>query len=136
MRTPTRLLIPLILLPALLLPAGGATAAPAESLRVEGFLFAINGCNGESVPMEGTTHIVSKRQKGVLVEHVTIHGQGVGDRGNEYVLNHSFTFRGTVDGSSSDDRIQLISKGSAPNQVLLTHFDPDTGFTVDTDCRG
>jgi hypothetical protein len=136
MRIVTQLLTPLVLLPAMFLPIGAATAAPAESIRVEGPLFAINGCNGEEVPMEGTIHIVRKKHKGVLVEHVTIHGQGVGDQGNEYVLNHTSTYEATSAVFSFDERILAISKGSAPNHVLIGHFGSDTEPTFETVCRG
>ncbi|WP_427007080.1 hypothetical protein [Pseudarthrobacter sp. H2] len=68
-------------------PAGGATAAPAESNRTEIFTSAFNSCNGESVVLVGTYDVVNKEQQdGSFFQYITIHAQGVGDQGNEYIL--------------------------------------------------
>src|SRR4051812_26971579 len=96
MRVIIRILTPLALLLAFLVPAGAATAAPADSERTETIFGTVNLCNGEQVTLEGTFHTVLKVQKdGSFIRHGNVHVQGVGNQGNEYVLNDNFTSRST-----------------------------------------
>ena len=137
MRLATRIFAPLVLLLAILLPAGTATAAPAQSERTEQILAHFNMCNtGEFVVLEGTIHIVSMEEPGgTTFFQITTHAQGVGDQGNEYVFNDSFHVRSVSTHLRVDERHRLISTGSAPNQVLIFHFDSDSGSTFEIDCR-
>lgn len=136
MRLATRIFAPLVLLLAVLLPAGTATAAPAQSERTEQILAHVNMCTGEFVVLEGTIHIVSKEEPGgTTFFQITTNAQGVGDQGNEYVFNDSFHVRQVSTHLRVDERHRLISKGSAPNQVLIIHLDSDSGSTFEIDCR-
>jgi hypothetical protein len=137
MRTVIRFLTPLALLLAFLAPAGTATAAPADSERFVAFVGSLNTCNGEIVQAEGTMHIVTKVQKdGTFLFRFNLHAQGVGDQGNEYVINWNRTDRSNQNSFSFTDRILVISKGSAPNFAFIFHSDSDGNFTFDEDCRG
>lgn len=138
MRLVIRLFALLAFVLAMLAPAGGAAAEPAETTRVDQFTFTFNACNGEFVLVEGTYHIVTKQKKDGFVNHVTFHGQGTGNQGNEYVVNlnnknssKNATFR-------IDERLRVISKGSAPNAVGTFHFDSSSGQgpSFEVDCRG
>ena len=138
MRLAARIFASLVLLLAVLLPAGTATAAPAQSERTEQILASYNMCNtGEYVELTGTIHIVSKEEPGgTTFFRITIHAQGAGDQGNEYVLNDSLHVRAvSTDYFRVDERQRLISNGSAPNQVFIFHFDLDGGSTFEIDCR-
>jgi hypothetical protein len=140
MRLIIRLLTPLVLLLAMLLPAGGAIAAPAESVRTEDIWAAVNGCNTEEfIVLEGTVQIVSQvREDGSALTYVTYQMNGVGDQGNRYVLNLTFMvrFRSSTGYYSADQSLRLVSEGSAPNQWLIVHFDSDDVSTFEIDCRG
>lgn len=132
MRFLTRILAPLTLFLAILLSAGGALADPP--VRGEEFSTDINTCNGEVVALEGRFQFFTIEQKdGSFIQHLTLHAQGVGDQGNEYVLN-------VVEHNTSDDglvqRRLLVSKGSAPNQWLLITLPPTGGIFIESDCRG
>lgn len=140
MRLTIRLLTPLVLLLAMLLPAGGATAAPAESVRTEEIWAHVNGCNTEEyVELKGTVQIVSQvREDGSAMTYVTYQMKGVGDQGNRYVLNLTFMvrFQWSTGYYSVDQIHRLVSEGSAPNQWLIIHFDSDGVSTFEIDCRG
>jgi hypothetical protein len=138
MRTLTRILAPLVVLPAMLLPAGGATAAPADVDRFDTFVVDFNTCNGEEINGEGTNRYVSKTQKdGTYIEHYKLHAKGVGSLGNEYVMNWTITYRTSTKKTKISQRIVAISKGSAPNQVLTYRYDSTRGTaTITNNCRG
>lgn len=141
MRFIIRFLTPLVLLLAMLLPAGGATAAPAVPPTPEQFEFIIGGltfCNGETVLGQGTYSTLTKEQKdGTFVSHINLNGQGVGDQGNEYVLNWNgiakFDDFGNFWGHGT---FTSISKGSAPDEWVIFRGDSDGGVTFETVCRG
>lgn len=137
MRLPTRILAPSALLLAFLAPAASATAAPPESERYQTITGDVNTCNGESVVVNGTAHTATQaRNNGTLVYRFTLQGKGVGSRGNEYVFHTSYSITATDSGFNVDERTLLISKGSAPNDSFLLHFDGAGNVTVKTDCRG
>lgn len=140
MRIINRFLAPIILLIAMFLPVGAADAAPAQTERTESFHFMVNDCAGDGVTiaLEGTFHVVRKDQKdGSFFAHAKIFGKGVSSSGIEYVLNLRGQARGeSLDNFSFEDRTLLISKGPAPNELILFHFDSDTGITVTVECRG
>ena len=139
MRSIIRLLSPLVLLLALLLPAGGAIAAPAESVRTEEVFASVNMCTGEFVALEGTVQIVSQvRADGSDHTYVMYQMKGVGDQGNRYVFGVTLQVRfNSSTGHFTADQIQrLVSVGSAPNQWIIIHFDSNTGSTFDAQCRG
>lgn len=136
MRTIIRIFAPVVLFLAMLLPSGGAVAAPAETERQDTFAVYFNTCNGDFVEVTGKFHIVSKQQKdGTFLQHAIIHGQGVGTQG-EYVLNYKTNYRSEFPDFSFQERTALISKGSAPNQVILVHVTEDGLVQFDTECRG
>ncbi|MDQ0618079.1 hypothetical protein [Arthrobacter globiformis] len=139
MRPIIRLLAPLALLLAMLLPAGGATAAPAQTERTETFVFQFNTCNGEFVAGDGIFHTVFKPQKdGGFIAHFNINATGAGNQGNEYVMNWVGKSRFVPSPSdfSFQERFLAISKGSAPNQVIISRFDGDGIPTFEVECRG
>lgn len=138
MRSTLRLLAPLVLLLAMLLPAGGASAAPAQVERSVQFSGVFSNCNGEAVGVLGTIHLVIKEQKdGSFLSNGKVSGKAVASSGNEYVLNLISQGRGeSVDDVSFEDRALLISRGSAPNELIIFRFDPDTGGTIEFECRG
>ncbi len=139
MRAFIRFLAPPALLLTLLAPAGAATAAPATSERGEDVIFLVNSCNnGELIQGQVTFHGIFKQQKNdTFIQHFNFHGTAVGDQGNEYVLNDNFKVESTNDFSSEslEERLRLISKGSAPNEVVIFRLE-DGEFTVESDCRG
>jgi hypothetical protein len=138
MRLLVRLLTPVALLFAMLLPAGGATADPAFTQRSFGGEFHVNLCNGELLAGFGFGHSTEKLQNdGTFFIQAIFHGQGVGDQGNEYVINqvvHQVT--SPTSELALSFRTLLISKGSAPDEVLIITVDPDGNFSVETDCKG
>jgi hypothetical protein len=139
MRLIVRILAPIFLLLGLIGPAGGATAAPAQSVRTEEVFAAVNMCTGEFVPLEGTVHIVSQeREDGSAFTYVTYHMKGIGDQGNRYVFNDTLhvRFKSSTGHFTADERYRLVSEGSAPNQWIIIHFDSNTGSTFEADCRG
>jgi hypothetical protein len=138
MRSPFRVFAPLALALILLAPAGPATAAPADTVRFDAIFSQVNDCNDETLELEVTYHGVSKLQKdGTYITHVTIHGQGRGSRGNAYVLQLNSQERSASTDYSFVERVRLISKGSTPNQVLITRYDPETGLLAfEAECRG
>lgn len=137
MRSIIRFLSPLVLLLALLLPAGGATAAPAQSERTEQILAHYNMCTGEYVELTGTIHYVTKVDSdGSTFILITTHAQGAGDQGNTYVFNDSFRLRAESTDLIVDEFHRLTSEGSAPNQVLIIHYDTVNGSTFEFECRG
>lgn len=137
MRFIIRFLAPLALLLAFLAPTGTAVAAPADSERFETLTLHFNDCNGEVVLAEGTVHIVTKVQKdGTFLFHFNLHAKGVGSQGNEYVINWNGKSQSDQNSFSFAQRILAISKGSAPNQVLIFRGDSDGNFTFEADCRG
>lgn len=138
MRVIIRIPALLALLLAFLVPAGAATAAPATSEHFETFIFSVNDCNGEPgevIEGKGTVHRVIKWQDDEsFVIHLNIHAKGIGERGNEYVLNGKTTL--SNDASSFRDRMLLVSKGSAPNQVVVITIDPNGNYVFEEDCKG
>lgn len=142
MRLLTRALAPLAIIPALLVPAGGAAAAPAESTRsVSTNVFSNLGCSGETAPEIGrgsaTLHLVTKTQSdGSFQYHLNIHGELVGNQGNEYVLNWTRKYRSESGEFTRQERIVGISKGSAPNTIYLLTFNSNGNNTFERNCRG
>jgi hypothetical protein len=136
MRLVIRILTPVLFLLAMLLPAGGAVASPPAS-HGGAIVYSFSTCNGELIVGEGFAASVFKTQQdGSVLVHYTIHATAVGNN-NEYVLNLDEFDQLSASGDySSDFRVLMVSKGSAPNEWLLIHFDPVTGVTVTSDCRG
>jgi hypothetical protein len=118
--------------------AAPASAAVVFNERFDLAIFSFNTCNGEFVELTGFVHVVVKEKKGGTVTvHANAHGQGVGDRGNEYVLNLQEKDSFSTNEAHFRYREVLISKGSAPNQhVLLTVDFPPGNVNFDVDCRG
>ena len=65
----------------------------------------------------------------------TIHGQGVGTHG-EYVLNYKSKYQSDSKTFSFQERTLLVSKGSAPNEVILLHVTQDWPQRGYVECRG
>jgi len=138
MRVIVRILAPIFLVLGLIGPAGVATAAPAQSDRFFTFAFDQSFCNGENIVGEGTMHIVSKVQNdGSVLERITVHAKGVGDQGNEYVMNWTQTRQYDRSNIWTTSHARAISKGSAPNQDLNATFNSATGeFVFEPVCHG
>jgi hypothetical protein len=137
MRALTRILVPLALVLTLPMPPGPAAAAPAVSERFEALFEQVNDCKGERLDLEVTYHGVFKPQRdGTYLFHVTIRGQGRGSQGNDYVLQLNSHERLTTIDYSFVERVRLISKGSAPNQLVVFQYDEDSGYTLEMDCTG
>lgn len=136
MRFVIRILTPVLFLLAMLLPAGGAAAAPGQTGHGEAVVFAFNTCAGDSVVANGFANSVFVvHRDGSVFVHYTINATAVS--GNEYVLNAQEIIKVSDSGGySQDDRFLMVSKGSAPNEWLLIHFDSVTGVTVTSECRG
>lgn len=138
MRAFIRFLAPSALLLTLLAPA--AIAAPATSERYEDVTFLLSSCNNEEmIQGEVTFYEVTKEKKGdIFIQKFNVHGHAVGDRGNEYVVNQHFKYESTTDFSSASfvSRFRLISKGSAPDEVVITRFKDGEVTFERTDCRG
>jgi hypothetical protein len=87
----------------------------------------------------GTVKSTFKQQQdGTILDPFVIHATGTRDaEGKEYVTDLSPTIltSPTVDFSIDQTR-QLISLGSAPNEVVQFHFDYVNGVTINTICRG
>lgn len=134
MRLVIRVLAPLVLLLTMLLPATGATAAPAVIQRDKEITTDVNACNGETILVHAKFQFVTiALNNGQAIQHLSYHGTGIGDQGNEYVLNVSEHVR-----TSESELIQrrvLVSKGSAPNQHILIILVGDDVF-IESDCRG
>ena len=126
------------LLLAMVIPANAATAAPAETSHGDTFEIAYNACNGEFIQLEGHYNRVLKPQKGIgYIASFTLHGQGIGQSGNKYVINANEKDRFTdIENYSVDYYFLVVSKGSAPNHWLKVHIDDEGNFDVQEDCRG
>lgn len=132
MRAVLRILAPTALLLSLLAPAGAATAA---SGHVEPFSFTVDDCEGGTIQGEGTLRADYEVQPdwSIRVEGEA-QGTAVGSQGDEYVLDESHSEEFAFGDYTFDYRAQLISQGSAPDEVLLVHYDPDSGLTFETEC--
>jgi hypothetical protein len=139
MRLPLRILAPIALVTACLAPAGAASAAPAEIFRSETSVADFNTCSGESLAGTGTFLVTNKQQRdGSFLGHFELHATATGDQGNEYVVNWSETFHQSTDSYVQiSGRLTLISKGSAPNEVVIYSYDSISNeFTTTRDCKG
>jgi hypothetical protein len=115
------------------------TAPPPTDDRLDVTDLQLNACNGESVHLSGELHAVTKASGAAGTDHIHGHLTGTGSLGNEYVLN--LQVRSATSGDpmtmTVTERALLISKGSAPNQlVLYTLRFPPLSFEVQADCRG
>lgn len=119
-------------------PAQATAGSPALVDRVFTFFLDTNTCTGEHVSGEGTVHSVSKLQSdNTWLTRINIHAEGAGTSGNEYVLNWIQTQSNSTAGASGTAHDMLISKGSAPNQLLTATYNTVTGeFTFEPLCRG
>lgn len=137
MRTVVRFLTPLVLLLAMLLPAGGASAAPAVTIRTETFMATENNCNnGELIVLEGFIQEVLKETKDGRFQISVLHGQATDDQGNEWVLNDTFQF--TQEGTDTVrfyNHVRLIRNGSETNQYATVHI-TENRTNVEFHCRG
>jgi hypothetical protein len=128
-------LIALLLAPL----AGPASAAVVFNERFDLQEFVdFNTCDGELVFLTGFVHIVIKEEAdGTLTFHGNGHGQGVGDQGNEYVLNFQDRATSSTDELHIKFRAVLISKGGAPNEQSQFTFDfPPGELNFAENCRG
>lgn len=121
---------------AILLPAaGGASAAPAVSERLEFFVVELNACNGESIPMNFRLHVIGKDANKFSTTREQLHGTGVGDKGNVYVLNEKDT-QISRDEFSFHIRAALVSKGGAFNELAGFDVSNEGVVTVTDKCVG
>lgn len=133
MRFITRILTPLAFLLAMLLPAGAAIADPAVIFRGGETTTEVNGCNGESIVVNARFQFVTITQKnGETINRLSYHSTGIGDQGNEYVLNVTELIK---DGELVQRR-EMISQGSAPNEQILIILPATGGIIIESDCRG
>ncbi|MCU1631421.1 MAG: hypothetical protein JWM61_73 [Micrococcaceae bacterium] len=140
MRLATRILAPLVLVLAMLIPSGAAVAASAEVVHGQEFFVEINDCNGDVVDLKGTFHVTFAPQRdGGAVTLFALHAQGVSAQGNLYVMSRTNRVRG--DGISHTEKATtlLVSKGSAPNELVKFYYSSTPeGEVYDfmTVCRG
>lgn len=133
MRAVLRILAPAALFLSLLVPAGAAAASTAHA---EPFSFTVDDCEGGSIRGEGTLHAVYEVQPDwSIIVQGDAQGTAVGSQGNQYVLDESHTERFPFGDYTFDYRAQLISLGSAPDEVLLVHYDRSSGLTFETECN-
>lgn len=132
MRAALGLLAPAALLLSLLAPAGAATAATEH---VEPFSFNVDDCDGGSIQGEGTLRAAYEMQSdwSTIVEG-DAQGTAVGSHGNQYVFEESHTERFPFGHYTFDYRAQLMSQGSAPDEVLLIHYGLGSGLTFEIEC--
>ncbi|WP_428911935.1 hypothetical protein [Niallia sp. Krafla_26] len=114
---------------------------------------SINPCNGEVITFNGVLRSMVKEHttpSGTVHNniHFYLHGQGVGDQGNEYVYNDIRIFVANANKQSeisSNFSLLIISKGPAPNYmlhaVLHTTFNANGEVTavveiLKEECRG
>ncbi|WP_166870294.1 hypothetical protein [Salinibacterium sp. ZJ450] len=125
---------------ALMIPAGAAAAAPTEVIRTQLVSDRFNTCSGELVTFTGEATIWQKTlADGSNKITLLIRGEGTGESGNEYIVhvNSLLVFDPSVGFVLEDDKITLVSKGSAPNESLRIHSvlgSPDNTFEIT--CRG
>lgn len=117
-------------------PRTSAVAGPsAEMLRNDRFereTFAINDCNGEIIAIDATFHLVTSvtfdEAGGYHVKiHRNITGTAVNQAtGVEYVVSEEDNNQYTVGNGASEQtsivHFNLVSKGSAPNEVAEGNF--------------
>jgi hypothetical protein len=137
MRAFIRTLAPLALLSTLFVPVGAATAEPALVDRFEVFVFEDYRCGGdeeeEPVLVEGEGTFQQVRKERFI--HRTIRGEAVDGEDNEYVFHSTRISHESSGEFSFDQRIQLISKGSAPNQWFSVS-ERNGKITLKNECRG
>ena len=108
------------------------SAEVVRNVRFERQTVAINDCNGETIAVEATFHVLtSVTYDATGTYHVMIHRniQGTGTNlvtGTEYVIsqveNNSYTVGAGADEQTSILQFDMISKGGAPNETLLATF--------------
>jgi hypothetical protein len=112
----------------MLLPSAAANAATVnrDRNRVE---TQVNTCNGETIVLEGWSQFTGS--PGALL--FTVHLEGVGSDGNEYVYNEQLR----EVGSTLNGRLLLVSTGSAPNRYFTFQLDFETEeFSGSVECLG
>ena len=125
---------------ALTIGADLAAAAPVEVTHTQALGGQFNTCNGELVFFEGTALAIDRiNSDGSIDSKLFIKGTGTGFQGNEYVLQFHTTLERAPSGllTLDSERATLVSKGTAPNQIVVFYFSsdlPDVIFTVD--CHG
>jgi hypothetical protein len=134
MRSIFRILVALALALAIPLFSAGVASARPPDVFEEAVRTDVNLCNGEVVPLVGVFRVVTNEHKdGSFVQVSTYHATGVGSQGNEYVLNISSVNKAGV---GQVQRELLVSKGSAPNQLLVITLPASGGIIIEADCRG
>ena len=123
----------------------GAVAAPASvdvvrNERFDEIFVDINTCAGETVLLQGFSHLVVRElDDGGIAVHQNLHLTGTGDQGNTYVANTQSSFTATSTSFESTFLSLLVSRGSAPNQIISVKIssDPDAPPpSFEPICRG
>jgi hypothetical protein len=115
------------------------TPAPPEDERLEVTDLEVNACNGETVVLSGELHAVTTGSGATTSDHIHGHLTGTGSLGNDYVFN--LQVRSSAGGDPTamtvTERALLVSKGSAPNQLVIStvYFAP-MSIDLQADCRG
>ncbi len=132
MRAVLRTLAPAALFLTLLVPAGPATAATEH---VKPFSFTVDDCDGGTIRGEGTLQAAYEIQPdwSISVEG-DAQGTAVGSQGNEYVFDESHSEDFAFGDYTFDYRAELISQGSAPDEVLLIQYGLGNGLTFEIEC--
>jgi hypothetical protein len=132
---------------SLIVPTGAAQADLVVQQRDDTFTTSgFNTCNnGEFVPeMVGASHlIITANPDGTFTQQFRVQAKGTSvPQGNKYVLR---LFRKSVVDSGGAREIKggskevLVSQGSAPNQLVIFHFDFTVSppeFSLETVCVG
>lgn len=122
------------------IPAGAVAVADVVQERNDEMRTVTNTCSNERVTVRGTSHLVIKKNKdGTSTWQFQLHSEGVGNRGNRYVLN--VVRKSDFDASGGfeirvDSQEVLVSKGSAPNQKVRFHYDSTGEFDLQSICTG
>jgi hypothetical protein len=104
---------------------GSAAAAPAAGVtqeRYETGWFEANECNGAGVSLSGSYHVVEREVPGGVDYKVNGHLTGTDLQGNEYVSNLQEHGTNVDFNTELVGRSALLSKGSAPNRILIFTF--------------
>lgn len=87
----------------------------------------VNPCNGEAVIISGDYLFNPTDNDG---GHLTVHGTGVGDLGNEYVVNGEVNAIAGTDAEMGVENLNIITKGNTPNFKLRLRYHMVNGNVI------
>lgn len=87
----------------------------------------MNPCNGETVIISGDYLFNPADNDG---GHFSVHGTGVGNMGNEYVVNGEINVNAGVDTEMDVANLNVITQGNAPNFKVRTRYHTVDGNVI------